>query len=158
MEEDEKKKIKTWQIIFLLILAVSFLGVKIWQLRWPEAILTLKDTELNVQVAKIPKHMYQGLGGREYFGEHDAMLFIYGYKDKQGIVMRNMRFSIDIVWFNDEVVVDIASGVQPEFDVSEEKLMVYYPRAEANAVLKLPAGWANRHNLKIGDKITLVEE
>lgn len=156
--KEEQKKLKTWHIVFLLILVVSFIVVKIWQQHWPEAVVNLKDTELNVLVAKTPKHMYQGLGGRDYFGEHDAMLFVYGYKDKQGIVMRNMNFPIDIVWFADGVVVDVAANIQPEFDVPENKLMVYYPRTDANAVLELPAGWANRHKLKIGDKITLVEE
>ncbi len=156
--DENKKKIKSWHIVFLLILGISFIGMKIWQRHWPEAVVSLKDTELNVLVAKTPKHMYQGLGGREYFGEHDAMLFIFGSKAKQGIVMRNMKFPIDIVWFDDGVVVDLVSNVKPEFDVPEEKLMVYYPRVEANAVLELPAGWALRHNLKIGDKIALVEE
>ncbi len=156
--EEENKKLKTWHIVFLLILVVSFIGIEIWQLHWPEATIILKDTELNVLVAETPKHMYQGLGGRDYFGEHDAMLFVFGYKYKHGIVMRDMNFPIDIVWFSDGVVVDRVTNVQPEFDVPEDKLMVYYPRVDANSVLELPAGWVSRHNLKIGDKITLVEE
>jgi len=36
--------------------------------------------------------------------------------------------------------------------------MIYLPRMEANVVLELPAGWTVRNDLKIGDKITLVEE
>jgi uncharacterized membrane protein (UPF0127 family) len=72
--------------------------------------------------------------------------------------MRDMKFPIDIVWFNDGVVVDIASFIKPEFDVPEEDLMIYLPRMEANVVLELPAGWTVRNDLKIGDKITLVEE
>ena len=156
--KEEKKKLKTWHVVFLLILVISFIGIEIWQLHWPEAVISLKDTKLNVLVAKNPKHLYKGLGGREYFGEHDAMLFLFGYKNKQGMVMRDMKFPIDIVWFDNGVVVDFVSNVKPEFDVPEEKLMIYYPRIEANAVLELPAGWALRHGLKIGDKITLVEE
>lgn len=155
---EETKKIKPWQIVFLLILVASFVGVKIWQLKWPEAVITLKDTELNVLVANTPKHMNQGLGGREFFGEHDAMLFLFGYKYKHSIVMRDMNFPIDIVWFDDGVVVDMAPSVKPEFGVLEKDLMVYRPRLEANAVLELPAGWVERHDLRIGDKITLVEE
>ena len=156
--EKETKKIKPWQIVFLFSLLVCFVGLKIWQLQWPEAKVRLKETEMSVLVAKTPYHQQKGLGGREFFGEHDAMLFVFGYKYKQGIVMRNMEFPIDIVWFSDGVVVDIAPSVQPEFGVSEKQLKLYYPRLEANSVLELPSGWAERHNLKIGDKITLVEE
>jgi uncharacterized membrane protein (UPF0127 family) len=155
--DENKKKIKSWHIVFLLILGISFIGMKIWQRHWPEAVVSLKDTELYVLVAKTPKPLYQGLGGREYLVSM-MLCYIFGSKAKQGIVMRNMKFPIDIVWFDDGVVVDLVSNVKPEFDVPEEKLMVYYPRVEANAVLELPAGWALRHNLKIGDKIALVEE
>jgi len=156
--KEENKKLKTWHIIFLIILIIAFIIVKIWQLQWPEALVNLKGVELNVLIAKTPHHMYKGLSGREFFGEHDAMLFVFGYKDKHGIVMRDMKFPIDIVWFNDGVVVDIASFIKPEFDVPEEYLMIYLPRMEANVVLELPAGWTVRNDLKIGDKITLVEE
>ena len=69
-----------------------------------------------------------------------------------------MQFAIDIVWLNDGVVVDIAPNVQPEpFDVKEYELAVYVPRDVANAVLEFEAGWVKKHNLKIGDRLSLKE-
>lgn len=109
-------------------------------------------------VAKNQKHRFTGLGGRETIEPYDGMIFVYPLHKKQGIVMRDMQFPIDIVWFNGGLVVDIAPSVPIEPGRSEEDLTVYYPRLPSNVVIELPAGWAAANALQIGDRLEVVED
>ena len=154
----DKNKFKNIATVFVIMFFVSFVGLKIWQnFFWPKADLYLKGEHLTVLVANNQEHRYKGLGDRNNLGKYDGMLFVYGYKERLGVVMRDMRFPIDIIWFDDGEVIDIAPNLSLEPGVSEENLRVYRPRVAANAFLELPAGWSYAHNLKIGDKLEVVE-
>lgn len=146
---------KKWYILFLIAIAVVFLGLKVWQFHWPKAEVELKGRHLTVLVADNSYHSYRGLGKRDNLGDCDGMLFIYSEKSRHGIVMRDMRFSIDVVWFDNGKVVDIAPNLPIEPGVPEGQLKIYYPRADTDLVLELPAGWAEEHKLKIGDRLKI---
>ena len=154
----ERKKFTSFQKIVLLVLLLSVIGLWFWGWRWPSAVVGLKGQELNVLLAKTPKHHYRGLGKRDSLGEFDGMLFVFPLSRKLGIVMRDMRFPIDIIWLERGEVVDIAPSVQLEPDKGNLELKVYKPRVPANLVLELPAGWAAKHQLKIGDRLQVLEE
>jgi hypothetical protein len=158
MKEKTTPKLKTWHKVFFVILAVSCMGAKLWQFRWPEATIELGDRVLHVQVAETLYQTHKGLGDRDTLAPYDGMLFLFDFPKKPGIVMRDMRFPIDIVWLYDGTVVDIAPNVPIEPGVSEFELTRYYPREEATMVLELPAGWSGQHNLEIGDTLRFVEE
>lgn len=154
----DKSKFKEISTIFAVVLVGCFIGLKIWQsFFWPKINLSLKGEQLTVFVANNEEHRYRGLGGRKSLGKYHGMMFAYGYKGRFGVVMRDMLFSIDVVWFNDGEVVDIAPNLPLEPGVSEENLRIYRPRLEANAFLELPAGWVDLHDLKIGDKLSFIE-
>lgn len=152
---DEDKKIKGWHWIILLLIIISFFSLKIYSLQWPEAEIKLAEQELKVLVAKDSYHLTKGLGGREDLGEYDGMLFIFPEHSKHAIVMRDMEFKIDIIWLANGEIVDIAPDV-PLDSALEANLKRYYPRAEANAVLELPAGWTSENEVKIGDRISVL--
>lgn len=158
MEEKTKKnfskKIKWFLIIFLATAGT----LQLWKFHWPKTTLILKDEKLNVLVAKTYYQQRKGLGGRESLAPYDGMLFLFSFPAKQGFVMRDMEFPIDIVWLKQGIVVDIAKNVQIEPGTSETVLKQYYPRVEATAVLELSAGWADNHQLRIGDALEVVED
>ncbi|MBD3311488.1 MAG: hypothetical protein GF349_03260 [Candidatus Magasanikbacteria bacterium] len=154
----KKRKLTKFQLIILGLFLLSFLIINLLQLRWPEAVIELKGEELEVLVAKTPYHLYKGLGGRESLGDKDAMLFLFRGEEKPIIVMRDMKFSIDIVWIKGNTIVDIAPNVPVEPNVSEGALKKYAPRTEANIVLEIPAGWVDENNLNIGDNIKVISE
>lgn len=147
----EKPTLKKWHIVLLVVIGVVFLFLKLWQMSWPEANIVLKNQPLHVLLANDFYRQYRGLGKRETLGKFDGMLFVYNFYERPGIVMRAMRFPIDIVWFNHNKVIDMAKNVPVEPGVREADLRVYYPRGEANLVLELPAGWIDKNSLKIGD-------
>ncbi|PIR73965.1 MAG: hypothetical protein COU35_04900 [Candidatus Magasanikbacteria bacterium CG10_big_fil_rev_8_21_14_0_10_47_10] len=143
--------------ILLIALALATIGLKVMQYHWPRAVLELKGERVEVLVAGTPVHWYKGLGGRDRLKNADAMLFVFPYEDRHGFVMRDMRFPIDIIWFQDGRVVDIAPNVPLDPEV-EQDLHVYLPRNVANAALEIPAGWAVAHDLRIGDRLEVISD
>lgn len=141
--------------IFLIVFVVALVGVQAYKLYWPKATIILKDQPLHVLVADNPYRHYKGLGGRESLAPYDGMLFLFAVPAQYAFVMRDTLFSIDIVWFMDGEVVDIAPRVPVEPGVKEADLKRYIPRKPATMVLELPAGWAEEHGLKIGDRLSI---
>ncbi|MBT3538727.1 DUF192 domain-containing protein [Candidatus Parcubacteria bacterium] len=149
-----KEKMSRGKLIFLVVFFVAAGFLFIFQrVYWPHTVVELKDQKLNVLVAKNIYQQQKGLGGRESLAPYDGMLFPYSLLGKPTMVMRDMEFSIDIVWFLDGEVVDFAPQVPTEPGRAEFEYIRYYPRTEANLVLELPGGWADEHNLRIGDRI-----
>lgn len=147
------KKTK-WILLTALICAI---GLQLYKYHWPSAVVNLKGQELKVLVAKDPYHQMKGLSGRDSLAPNDAMLFVFALPDRYPFVMRDMKFPLDIVWFANGLVVDIAPRLAPD-SAPEAQLTRYIPRLPANVVLELPAGWAEAHGLKIGDELRVVSE
>lgn len=149
---------KRSHLILLGLLLASFVGIKLWQYHWSTATVMLRGETLSVLVAKTGHQHERGLGQRESLAPYEGMLFLFDLPKEYVFIMRDMAFPIDIVWFNEGKVVDIAPSVQPEPGVPVERLKRYIPRKPATIVLELPAGWAASHNLKLGDTLQVVEE
>ena len=148
--------ISKWQLFFVGAFVVSFVFLGIWNNLAPSTeVIILADEPLEVYVAKTLKDTYKGLGGRDDLGGKDGMLFVFDFPGQHGIVMRNMRFPLDIVWLHKGRVVDMALDVPIEPGVPEYALISYRPLEDATMVLELPAGWAAEHSLQIGDILRL---
>lgn len=147
---------------FSFVIIIGFFAAAVilflLQYRWPTATVQLSGQNLDVLVAKTPKHWHKGVGGRQSLEPHDGMLFVFGETARHGIVMRDTLFPLDIVWLDKGVVVDIAANVQTEIGKPERELRQYYPRVASTMVLELPAGWVAEYGLKIGDKLVVIEE
>lgn len=129
-----------------------------WQYHWDTATIRLSDTNLQVLVAKTPKQWFTGVGGRQSMAPYDGMLFLFDGSSRQGMVMRDTLFPLDIIWLQKGVVVDMAPNVPTEIGRTEEQFTKYYPRTVANMVLELPAGWLTQHPVKIGDSLSVIKE
>ncbi len=139
--------------IVLVVFVLSFIALQLYKFHWPTADLRVGDQVITVQVATTLYQQKKGLGGRDEIGKYGGMLFPFDAEARHAIVMRDMRFPIDIVWLKGKVIVDIANRVQIEQGATEGTLRRYYPRTAATAVLELPAGKAADYGLKIGDSV-----
>ncbi len=161
-EKPQRSKKQKWKMGCMGILGLFIVGmtiVQLVQLRFPRATIELAGHELDVLVAKNVYHRHKGLGKRDSLENADAMLFLFGpIPGEITIVMRDMRFPIDIVWLNAGEVVDIAPNVPIEPNANEVTFTRYRPRTDANMVIEFPAGWVDEHGLKIGDTMTVIEE
>ncbi len=154
----EKKSFKTWHLVLILILVVVSIGYRVYGAMWTKATIKLGDQELRVLVADTPNHRFKGWSDKKDMGKYDGMLFVFPDSDRYGIVMRDMHFSLDVIWLYNNKIVDIAPNLPPEMGVSEENLVVYKPRVEATLVLEVPAGFMERAGIKIGDTLEIVDK
>lgn len=153
-----RRKIETkkWHwYVFLAIILAAF-GLKAYSYYWPKATVVMGGQELRVLVADTPEHALRGLGRRDEMGKYDGMLFEFVDRGQHSMVMRDMRFPVDIVWLDNGVVVDIAPNVPVEAGKKEWKLTPYFARAASTRVLEFPAGMAEKYGLKIGDVVEII--
>lgn len=152
----KNKKLKKIHIIILALFFVAYVFLKINYIRYPKADLMLGEQKIEVQIARTDEHRYQGLSGRDYLLENTGMLFVFDEADQYAMVMRDMNFPIDIVWFLNNKVVDMAPNVPVEYVRDDSELIRYYPRTKANYVLELPAGWLDKNPIKIDDEVLVL--
>lgn len=155
--KDEQKAKKGYAIMSIaFVLAALFLVYK--QLSWPKTTVMLDGHVLHLVVADTIAHQVRGLGNRDSIEPHDGMIFPYGRAKRHAMVMRDMRFPIDIIWIANGKVVDIAPNVPLEPGRKESELTIYLPRDLATGVVELPAGWVEEKGLNIGDSFEVVKD
>ncbi|MDH4122177.1 MAG: DUF192 domain-containing protein [Deltaproteobacteria bacterium] len=119
-----------------------------------QAVVVAGGKEIRVDIADSDALRAMGLGGRKGLGPNEGMLFVYASPGRYGFWMKRMVFSIDIVWLHNNQVVYVASRVpfQPP-GTPDGDLPTYAPDAEANFVLELAAGQAERLGLRPGSRV-----
>lgn len=121
----------------------------------PMKIITVASQSLNVEIADNDATREQGLSDREKLDEGKGMLFEFTNTDvhQPGFWMKDMLFSIDIIWINNGKVIGIqANAPLPPQDAD---LPVYYPPSDVTQVLEVPAGWSAKNNVVVGDNVKL---
>lgn len=92
-----------------------------------------------------------GLSGYTGLANDEVMVFIFEYPDLLGFWMKDMLFSIDMVWLDsNKKVVAIEKNVAPETFPQ-----VFEPQTPALYVLEFNAGTAEHIGLKIGDTVSI---
>ncbi len=86
-----------------------------------------------------------GLSGRDGLCAECGMLFIFDKPGKYNFWMKNMQFSIDIIWFNEQKIV-----VGKSENLAYPSLIPVGPNEESSFVLEVPAGTSE--GIRVGDK------
>ncbi len=118
----------------------------------PQAFINGKGIVLDVVTT--PQYQALGLARYEYLPADHGMLFLYRDKAPRVFWMKDMKFPIDIVWLDTDVVVGVVENVPIENSVPDDQLTRYSSPQSVNRVLELNAGTIKDLNLKIGDSIT----
>jgi uncharacterized membrane protein (UPF0127 family) len=113
--------------------------------------LKIGTQAVNIELAENDQQWYQGLSNRDSLGADSGMYFIFPDKNKLDFVMRNMRFPLDIIFINDDKILNIAENLAPE---GSETKNIYSSNGEANRVLEVNAGFCQMHGIKGGDSIS----
>jgi len=113
--------------------------------------IEVAGTPVKVHVADSPDEHARGLSGRSIIPFNQGMLFVFDKDDTYSIWMKDMEFSLDIVWIDASgTIVDIRRNVRPETYPE-----VFGPRVPSRYVLELVAGFTEAYNIEIGDAVTL---
>lgn len=112
-------------------------------------VIIIGESAVTVEVADTDDERLLGLSGREALHPGNGMFFVFPEVGLHGIWMKDMRFSIDILWFDQYgELTHFEEHVTPESFPE-----TFYPISPSLYVLEVPAGFVKDMDLKLGDKI-----
>ena len=110
--------------------------------------ITIAGVLLSVEIARNATAQSRGLSDRSRLDNGSGMLFVFDHEDYWSFWMANMKFPLDIIWFNsNRQVVWIEPNIQPCNSMNCPELT---PEAPATYVLEVNAGFAAAHQIKPG--------
>lgn len=112
--------------------------------------ILLKNIPINTTVMENVVDRERGLSGRNSLNKNEGMLFVFKSPDMYGFWMKDMKFSIDIVWIENNKVIFIEKNVSPNTYPK-----VFYPKDKASVVLELPSGFCDANLISVGDSFIL---
>ncbi|MFA5095344.1 MAG: DUF192 domain-containing protein [Candidatus Paceibacterota bacterium] len=156
MQNSKKKYFLLLIIIFLIILGISRSNKKnsvqpVQQARQISEINYIKiaGKTLKIDLALTSEIQAKGLSGRNTLKEDEGMLFVFNYTGKYSFWMKDMNFSIDIIWIGEDLrVVYIKKDARPESYPE-----AFAPDRDAKYVLEVLSQFSEKNNLKEGDKV-----
>lgn len=105
------------------------------------------DKNLTVEVVDTPELRSKGLSDRESLDIDSGMLFVFdNQSDRNCFWMKDMKFSIDMVWMNDKKqVLNVAENINPETYPES-----FCPTGQAKYGLEINAGSAKDSGITAG--------
>ncbi len=107
--------------------------------------------EISAEKATTTEERVKGLMYREKLAENEGMLFIFENEDFHSIWMKNMLFSIDIIWLDkNKRIVYFTENAPP---CNENECPSYVPLRKAKYVIEVKSGLINKEKIKLGDEL-----
>lgn len=125
-----------------------------WQTIYPNVVpMMIGEVPVLASVADSMTERIKGLSDTPFLPDNVVKLFTFGVEGEHPIWMKDMNYALDIIWATKEgEIVHIANNVTPES----------YPESFSSPtpawyVIEANAGFVARSDIKIGDKVSLVE-
>ena len=115
----------------------------------PFTWVTIGKVKVKAEVVSSMEKMYQGLGKRPELPEGRGMLFVMPSPAVQNFCMRDMRFALDFLWIESGRVAGMTKNVS-----HLDQQACYYSPQPVKFVLEVPAGFCDRHGIRVGDQAT----
>jgi len=112
--------------------------------------IEINGNHISAEIVSDPGRQYLGLSNRENLCSDCGMLFTFPDKQIREFVMRDMKFPLDILFINDNKIINIAENLLPE---GANPINIYTSSIVANDVLEIPAGFCQKNGIKAGDII-----
>ena len=104
---------------------------------------------IELEVADTVDKRTKGLSNRRSIDEDKGMLFVFDNDGHHGFWMKDMNFSIDILWLNSEnEIVWLEESIGPETFPK-----VFTSPFMARYVIELKGGFIDDNDIKIGDRM-----
>lgn len=152
----QKDAVKVAIFVIIMVLAwftyINRIKTQVTNLDLKVISISINDIIVNAEVVDTEPLIEKGLGGRSSLGEQKGMWFVFSNDEKFGFWMKDMKFPIDIIWFDKNLKI-----VGMEEDVSPESYPnIFYPGKESRYVLEVDAGFSKKHKIKIDDQAKIV--
>jgi uncharacterized membrane protein (UPF0127 family) len=122
-----------------------------------QKIIKVKDIEVSVEISDTSVERSKGLSNRKSLNEKEGMFFIFEKKDEKPVFwMKDMLIPIDIIWINDNKIVQIDRNIKvPDKNTSESSLTKYSPQIPIDYVLEVNSGFSDKYQLNVNDVVDL---
>ncbi len=115
----------------------------------PTQTISIAGTPLHIALATTDAEREQGLSGITSLAEDQGMLFVFPKDGIYSFWMKDMLFSIDMLWVSQDgrVVYIVPSSSPATYPHA------FTPNTPARYVLEVPAGFATEHEIGVGSKL-----
>jgi uncharacterized protein len=113
--------------------------------------VTIDNHVFKVAKAASQKEREIGLSETKSISQDQGMLFLFDKPDYYPFWMKNMEFSIDIIYISNDTIVTIKENAQPP--KNKENSIIYTPAKPSDKVLEIQSGLSKKYNFKNGDKV-----
>lgn len=151
-----KNNKKLFVFIFILSLFSGVLsGIKYLSYRHEanQPKIIINQQTIYLEVVKNAAERTKGLSGRETMEKNQGMLFIFDEPGNYQFWMKEMKFSLDVVFIRGNQIVDIIENVPFPKEQEQPQVMVANERFEK--VLELNSGIVKILKIKIGDPVKI---
>jgi len=113
--------------------------------------VVLNNKKIYLEIADTQEKQYNGLSFNKKLCSNCGMLFIFNNDSKKAFVMRNMNFSLDIIFIGkDNKIIKIYKNLKPEGNKPKNIYESY-----GKYVLEVNGGFSDKYKLNIGEKVYL---
>lgn len=135
--------------IVLVVGTISF-GSLIDAHRTPQNTLAMGGMVFKAEIVSSSAALEKGLSGRESLAPDAAMVFVFDTTKEWCFWMKDMQFSIDIIWLDEaKRIVHLEPELSPATYPEQ-----YCPATPARYVAEVVAGSASQLGLKLGDQVS----
>ncbi len=152
-----KKSIFIFLSLFVLVFIYFFLFTN--KTTTPLLVPSRGDVVINEKVFSVSimdtaTGRQNGLSHRRPLSSDEGMLFVFEKEGFYGFWMKDMLFSIDIIWIDANLkIVHIENNVSPQTYPK-----VFRPTSKSLYVLEILAGQSEISNIKIGDSVKILKK
>jgi len=141
--------------IFLLLLS-GFLvgGFLVSKNRRP--YVYLNNQKIWLLLADNPQKRTQGLSGRSGLPQNSGLLFLFDEPGNYSFWMKEMKFSLDFVFIENDQIVDLSENVA--YPQNGEEPQTIIAKRDFNKVLELNAGLVKKMGIRVGQKIKISQK
>ena len=115
---------------------------------------TINSQRFSLMIAKTQEQKEKGLAVANSLGQNVGMFFPFDHPDYYAFWMKDMKFSIDIIYVKNNHIVTIYPNMQPAKDETTTWQIVR-PTLPSDAVIEINAGLSQKYHFKVGDVIQL---
>lgn len=144
------KKAAIVTLVILVVIVVSAGSIAYFVSQPAKGVrIVLSGVVIDVELATTAAAQEKGLSGRDSMSANHGMLFVFDSENYWGFWMHEMRFPLDIVWFDsNRRAIFFEQRLQP---CTPNACPVFTPTAKAMYVLEVNAGFVATHNVLLGD-------
>ncbi|MDJ0579277.1 DUF192 domain-containing protein [Crocosphaera sp.] len=117
-----------------------------------EATVTIKETLIELEVAKTTEEQQIGLMYRQSLDKNKGMIFVFEELRPLRFWMKNVNISLDMIFLIDGRVKAVLSNVPP---CTVDPCPTYGPESLANQVIELRGGRAKELGIEAGDQLEI---